>query len=158
MRSIGPAVALLAAGIIGWTSATAQLGIPGIVQLPTQDFVWTWGNARSVDDRTRPHFSISGVEQQFQCTLTGSFKLGSRMRDFYNQREFEQELSMTLEFIQLATYRLNDLYLTNQLQWATLNCVIPETLESETRTQDRVDKALEKAERQRERRRAQEER
>ena len=145
---------LLAAGVFAWTAALGQLSIPRIVQLPTEDFVYNWGQSTSFDERTRPDFNLRGTEAQFQCTLTGSFRPSSRMRDFYNLRDFEQSLTGTLYFIQEATYTLNDLYLANQLRWATLNCIIPESIESESKQQERLDKALERAERQRERRRA----
>jgi hypothetical protein len=137
------------------SGAVAQSGIPQIVLLPDDDFVFTWGKPPgSLNERQRPDFTIRGVEQSFQCTLTGAFKVGSRMRDFYNIREFEQSLAGTLYFVQEATARLNQLDLSNDLDWALMNCVIPETFEEDDRLQERVDKALERAERQRDRRRA----
>jgi hypothetical protein len=130
-----------------------QLSVPVIVQLPTEDFVWSWGDTRPIDDRERPEFTTTGGEAAFRCTATGTFKPGSRMRDFYNMREFEQSLNGTLYFIQVATATLNDLYLSNDLQWATLDCAIPETIEPEEAVQEQLDRAVERAERERERRR-----
>jgi hypothetical protein len=132
-----------------------QLG-SAFVQLPTEPFVWPWGEA-SVDDRSRPDFEVRGREQQFDCELTGSFRLGSRMKDFYNLREFEHTLSTTLYFIQDTTYTLNDLYRMNELDWAILDCQIPTAEESVDEVQERIDRAVERAERQRERRRRREE-
>lgn len=147
---------VLAAGTLTATGALAQLNLPRIVQLPTQDFVWPWGSAATGDRLTRPDFDIKGIEERFQCTLTGAFKPGSHMRDFYPLRNFEQSLSSTLYFIQDATNAMNDLYLSNELQWATLDCAIPDVPEDEEKRQERVDKALERARRERERRRAHE--
>lgn len=138
------------------TSASAQLSLPTIVQLPSDDFVYTWGDNISVDDRERPDFTIQGAELPFDCTLNGAFRPGSRMRDYYNLREFELALQQTIYFVQDATRILNDLYLANHLNWAIMDCVIPETTESEEATQERVDKALERALRDRERRRERE--
>lgn len=135
----------------------AQLNLPYYVQLPADDFVWTWGRPTRNDERVRPGFEASGNERNFYCTLTGSFRLGSRMRDFYETRDFEHELNTTLDFIQVATYRLNDLDRANHLQWATLNCVIPDSETSEEKTDERLQRALERAERARERRREREE-
>lgn len=156
MRGISLRVTTLVIGALAWSAIPAQSGLPQIIQLPTDDFVYTWGDSASVDKRTRPDFTVRGVEQNFQCTLTGAFKPGSRLRDFYNLREFEQSLSGTIYFIQQATARLNDLYLQNQIDWAVMDCIIPETIEEEVERQERLDKAIERAERQRERRRARE--
>ena len=136
--------------------APSQLALPQIVQLPQENFVWTWGSTRSVENRRRPDFEFAGVESSFHCNATGGFKPGSHMRDFSNLRDFEQSLNSTLYFIQDATNTFNTLYLSNDLQWATLDCVIPEGTESEEKAQERLDKALERAERDRDRRRARE--
>jgi hypothetical protein len=140
--------ATLAAGV-----CAAQLAIPRVVQLPTQDFVWTWGRPPSPDNPERPDFDLKGVESGFHCALTGSFKPGSHMSDFDAERNFEMTLSSTIYFIEDTTYTLNDLSLSNDLDWAVLNCVIPDPQESEEKQQERVDKALERAERARDRRR-----
>jgi hypothetical protein len=75
------------------------------------------------------------------------------MRDYYALREFEQSLTGSIYFIQDVTARFNDLYVSNDLQWALLECIIPETVEPEDEIQERVDRAVERAERERERRR-----
>jgi len=149
-------VAVAAATVLPTTGALAQLNIPTIIQLPTDPFVWNWGRSTRGDQRDWPEFSIEGTERQFFCTMTGSFRLGSRMRDFYETREFEQSLNSTLYFIQDATAALNYYYSTNDLQWATLDCQIPEGEENADKEQERVDRALERAERARERRRSDE--
>ena len=75
------------------------------------------------------------------------------MRDFYNLRAFEQQLSTTLYFIQDSTYELNGYYSQNQLDWATLDCKIPDNVVSQDKQQERLDRAVERALRDRERRR-----
>lgn len=141
------------------TDGMAQAGISGlprIVTLPADDFVYTWGQARGVEARRRPDFNVTGFERSFRCTLTGGFRAASRASDYYEVRQFEQELAASLYFIQDATEKLNELYIANQLTWAVLDCIIPETQESEAEAQEKVDKALERAQRERERRRERE--
>lgn len=148
--------ALIASCLALPRGVTAQLNLPQIVQLPTQDFVYSWGETRPIDDLDRPEFNLRGVEASFRCTATGNFKPGSHMRDYYNLRDFEQSLTGSIYFIQDVTYRLNQLYLSNDLQWAILNCIIPVTVEPEDAVQEKLDKAVEKAQRDRERRRERE--
>lgn len=146
-----PLIALVATGV------SAQINIPNIVQLPTEDFVWNWGRVTGAgfDNPERPEFTIQGTEAGFRCTLTGSFRVSSRMRDFSEMREFEQSLNGSLYFIQDATETLNYYTQTNDLGWATLDCAIPEASEvSQDREQQRLDRAIERAERARERRRS----
>jgi hypothetical protein len=137
-------------------SAWGQLSIPQIVQLPTDDFVWPWGQMRPIDDIEEPEFSFTGVELSFRCIAKGSYKPGSHMRDESNARAFEQALTGSIHFIQDTTAALNELYLSNELQWAILECRIPESIETEDEAQERLDRALERAERERERRRERE--
>jgi hypothetical protein len=149
-RLSGLLIALVATGV------SAQITIPNIVQLPTEDFVWTWGRvtASGFDDPDRPEFTIQGNERDFRCLLTGSFRLGSRMRDFYEMREFEQSLLSTLYFIQDATATMNYYTQSNDLGWATLDCAVPDSEVSEDKAQQRLDRAVERAERVRDRRRS----
>lgn len=149
-------VTVLVACALVSCGALAQLQLPNIVQLPTEDFVWVWGENVPVDKRSRPEFTIQGGEQGFLCMLTGSFRPNSRMRDFYNKRDFEQTLGTTLYFIQDATAALNQLYLSRDLDWAIMDCAVPQGEQSEEKSQERLDKAIERAERQRDRRRARE--
>ena len=137
----------------------AQPSIPNaaLYRLPNEDFVYTWGNS-TPEERSRTHFQIEGREAQFFCRLSGRFRPGSRMSDFYNLRAFEQELIGTLYFIRDATYRMNELDFANELDWALLECTIPDYTADEEKAQERVDRALERAQRERERRRAREER
>lgn len=148
--------ALATACAVTALGAAAQISLPPIVQLPNQDFVFTWGRV-DADERERAHFHIDGREQQFFCRLSGAFRPSSRERDFYNLRAFEQSLIGTPYFIQEATYAMNDYDRSNDLDWAVLECTVPNVTEDEAKAQERVDRALERAERDRERRRAREE-
>lgn len=134
-------------------AARGQVQLPPIVNLPTDDFVWPWGETRPIDDLEQPEFTVSGVERSFHCTAKGNFKPGSHMRDTFEKREFEQALNGSIYFIQEATARLNDLYLSNDLQWALLECIIPDTSDSEEDLQEELDRALERAQRERDKRR-----
>jgi hypothetical protein len=148
-------IALGASAMLGG-SASGQLNVPTIIQLPTENFQWTWGEPRSIDDPDRPEFTVTGGEQAFRCTAKGAFKAGSHIRDYYNLRDFKQALNTSVYFIQDATATLNSVYLSNDLQWAVLDCAVPEGIESEDAVSDRIDRAMEKAEQDRARRRERE--
>ena len=156
MPPVSRIAAVLGIGAAIAGAAYAQLNVPQIVNLPAEDFIWPWGDTRPVDDLERPEFTVSGVERNFQCTAKGSFKPGSRMRDVYATREFEQSLNGSLYFIQAVTEALNSLDLSNDLQWALLECVIPQSTESEADIQEDLDRALERAQRERDKRRQRE--
>ena len=147
---------VLAACITASTGAWGQLNIPTIIQLPDEDFIWPWGQSPGIDDRSRPEFTLNGVESKFRCTAVGAFKPGSRMRDENNRRNFEQALDGSIYFIQAVTDTFNNLILSNDLQWAELDCAAPTASATEIKEQERLDKALERAQRDRERRRARE--
>jgi len=125
--------------------APSPLNIPRIVVLPTDDFVWHWGDALA-DDHLEPDFSLDGTEEKFFCNLTGAF--GSNAPDEYS-------LTSTLQFIQIVTARMNNRFRQGSgNSWATLSCAVPDNGSStEEKVQERTDTALERAERQRERRR-----
>lgn len=156
MRPVSRFGLVAIAGVAFAAAAFGQLNIPPIVVLPTEDFVWTWGDLRPIDDLEEPEFEITGIERSFRCTAKGNFKPGSHLRDVYEARQFEQTLMGSITFIQTTTATLNSLYLSNDLQWAVLECIIPESVETEEDVQERVDRAVERAERERERRRERE--
>lgn len=149
-------LAPVCAGLLLSFPASAQ-NLPRIVQLPTSDrFTFAWPEDASLEDRNRPDFDIAGAEVPFECKLTGAFRPGSDMLDFYNLRDFEQSLSTAIEFVQVATSTLNSLWLSRDLDWAIMQCARHESNESEDEIQERIDKAVERAERQREKRRERE--
>lgn len=154
------AFSLLAALLVALvsTAATAQLPNPFYrVQLPDEDFVWPWGMPLRNEDRQRPDFSVQGGEQGFYCKAEGAFRPASRMSDFENLRAFEMELTSSLYFVQNVTSIFNFYYRERELDWAILDCDKAESNETDEEVQERLDKAIERAERARERRRAQEE-
>jgi hypothetical protein len=134
-------------GCSSGAAGSPNRGLPRNVRLPDEDFVWRWG-ARPVDDSAdRDDFSIEGTEERFFCRLVGAFPRTSN---------FEALLSTTRHFIRDATDELNRIFVdAGESNWATLSCRIPEEDPSEEVLQERADKALERAERQRERRREQ---
>ncbi len=153
MRPVSRIVALLGVCSAIAGAASGQPNLPNIVVLPTDDFVWPWGNIRPVDDAEDPEFTLSGVERSFRCTAKGSFKPGSHMSDTYAKREFEQSLNGSIYFIQEATARLNALDQSNDLQWAVMECIIPDASDSAEDVQEELDRAVERAQRERDTRR-----
>jgi hypothetical protein len=133
------------------TGNVLDIPTPRIVQLPSDDFVYNWGEA-SIEDRAEPDFEVDGVEERFFCHLSGGYD--TRRLSGEDPRRAEDALASTLYFIQVATDRMNSLYKAEALDWATLDCKIPDGTPSEEQLQERVDQALHRAERQRERRRA----
>ena len=153
MRPMSRFVAMLGVTTAIAGAAWGQPNFPTIVNLPTDDFVWPWGNMRPIDDADDPDFTLSGVERSFRCTAKGAFKPGSHMTDTFAKREFEQSLNGSIYFIQEATARLNQLDASNDLQWALMECIIPDASDSEEDIQEELDRALERAQRERDKRR-----
>lgn len=148
-------VALLLSG----GHAHAQFGtpFPGFVQLPAEDFTWVWGGADEEEmNRRSPDFDTKGFEAGFACTLTGRLRPG-RAFDRSELRAFERDLANSLAFIQTSAESMTSLDRNLDLDWAVLDCDKrdDEPL-SEEEEQQRNDRALEKAIRDRERRRARE--
>jgi hypothetical protein len=145
------------AGALCCTAASAQFGtaFPGFVQLPDNDFTWYWGDADDGDVRGAPDFRVRGSEGGFRCDLTGRMRISSRMSSS-DIRNLEQSLSASLAFIQVSAETMTVLERRIDLDWGRLAC---EKLENDTTAeeeQERLDRALEKAVRDRERRRARE--
>jgi hypothetical protein len=144
-------ISLLLAGFCA-TGAVAQL--PRIVVLPDNDFVWEWGRTTRLDDRDRPDFTVVGREERFSCTLNGSFRPNSRYNDQFVIRDMEANLISTPYFIQASTELMNNLDRARDIQWASLDCKIPEaTTEQEAELRERENEALERARRAQEKRR-----
>lgn len=137
-------------------AALAQF-FPGMVNLPSNDFKWIWGTDPELQERRgSTDFSVTGFEAAFRCELTGRFSVSSN----YSRpeiRAFEDELRNGGFFIQNAANRMWTLDQSRQLRWAELDCVKPEpTDQDEATLKAKEDKARERAERARERRRARE--
>jgi len=144
-------VGLLASTYSGF--AAAQVRFP--MQLPENDFVWTWGRANGLDDRRRfaEDFSVVGGEAGFRCELAGKMSL-ARGSTVTEMRDLENRLQTSLFFIQDTATLMYELDYYNDLDWAVLDCKKQEANETEADLQEREDKARERAERARERRRA----
>ena len=155
-----PKTALSIAGISLATlvfadAAVAQFGsaFPGFVTLPREDFTWIWGEMTERDLGRRPDFDSYGNEGGFRCRLTGRLRVSSRMTQG-EIRNFEQSLSSSLAFIQASAEAMTVLDRRLELDWARLECEKPDTELSEEAAEERLDRAREKAIRDRERRRA----
>jgi hypothetical protein len=139
-------------GICG--SAAAQFGF---VQIPRDDFVWTWGRTNALEARRqREDFSVVGGEGGFRCELTGKMSI-ARGSTFSEIRELEQQLQASLFFIRDSATLMYQMDQYRDIEWAMLDCKKPESSETESDLQEREDKARERAERRRERRRERDE-
>jgi len=150
-RSIPAAAAWLVAATLLAGPAAAQF-----VNLPQNDFTWRWGD---LEERQQMHdFSASGNEAGFRCDLRGVLRAGTRVTRM-DMRRFENELELSLYFIQSAARVMNDLDFNRELAWAVLDCVRPEEVEpDEAKQQERLDRLRERALRRQAERREREER
>lgn len=155
---------LIAATIIGIVAigsadiARAQFGnaIPGLYQLPNNDFTWLWGADTEDDLRGPSDFRSRGRESGFECELTANLSPSNRLTQ--NEiRQIESQLSTSLAFIQEAAYLLADWDYNRQIFWGRLACVKLEPQRDAEAEQEKIDRALERAIRDRERRRARQE-
>lgn len=146
------AAALLAATLTPGPAA-AQFGR---INYPQNDFRWFWG--RQGDELQRrgfADFDIRGTDAGFECTLEGSIHPGSRLST-REVRELENELRSSLFFIESAANTMYALDQRRDIDWAELDCVKSVDDASESELHEREQKALERAKRARERRRARE--
>lgn len=138
------------------TTATAQFGLP--MQLPENDFVWTWGRGqRQGADARRgiEDFNVIGNDGGFRCQLTGKMSISAGLGSS-ETRALEEQLRSSLFFIQDSAYTMNQYDSYRYIDWAVLDCKKPEANETEADLAEREAKARERAERARERRRARE--
>ncbi len=140
---------------LGFAAAYAQFGqtFPGLVNLPDQDFTWNWGRTADTVVSRAEDFSIRGNQAQFRCELTGRFSAGSHYTST-DARALADRLQSSLFFIEDAAYTMADLDRQRELDWATLACEEPKRDESEQASQEREDRAHEKALKDLEKRRA----
>jgi hypothetical protein len=123
--------------------ASAQFGV---VQLPSTDFIWRWGDAADEAPRLGPEdFEANGSELPFQCVLTGALSPGSHITQPELQ-QMESELQSSLWFIQASAAMMNDLDLNRELAWAMLDCKKPQAGEEDPdEQQEKVERARQKA-------------
>lgn len=149
------AVVLLSNALfLNTASAQFGTGFPGQYNLPQNDFTWTWGDqdsaGRGVDD-----FSILGNEAGFRCVLTGKLRIGTRMSRM-DMRALEDDLRANMYFVRAAANAMYRLDASREIDWATLACEKPQLTrdEDQEKRDEREARALEKAARDRDRRRA----
>jgi len=134
--------AVASAAVLSHEDASAQF-FP--VNLPNGDFRWQWG--RDIPDRPQAlrDFSASGHEAGFNCELTGALRPSAQI-DQLAIRRLESELGISLYFIQAATRVMNELDFQNDLDWAVLDCKMPEAREPDPEAQqERLDRLRERA-------------
>lgn len=111
--------------LVCFGSASGQFSsFPNQMNLPQNDFTWTWGNQQS--NRGGPEdISMFGNEAGFRCDLTGKLRIGGRVSRM-DIRDMESEIRSAMSFITAASYAMNDLDAQRALEWATLKCVKPQ--------------------------------
>ena len=147
--------AVLLSSLLSLNTASAQLGtgLPGQMNLPRNDFTWTWGVGSSVGEGYHD-FSILGSEGGFRCELTGKLRVGSRLSRM-DIMELERSIRQSMSFIQAATNAMYTLEGRGELEWATLECARPEPVAEDQEKQDRrKERSLERLRRKAERARA----
>jgi hypothetical protein len=123
----------------------AQAQLFGIVNLPSNDFTWTWGDLERSERRGFEDFSARGNEGGFSCELTGKLRPGSRMSTG-ETRQLQEDLRTSLFFVQNSTNTMNYLDQSLELDWAILACAKSQGAEEDAeKTAERVEKAREKA-------------
>lgn len=151
-RIIAIAAATFAAACLPAADLQAQSRIPQLGPvLPNEDFTFVWGRPeRGSGGRD---FTVQGNEQSFSCELRGEFRLGTRLSE-REMMNVEQQLPVSLYFIQDATNLMNDLDRARELQWAQLECKLPEQeTEAGPEVDERLDRLRERALRQQQQRR-----
>lgn len=148
-------LAALGALLLGASNAEAQ-AFPGFVNLPANNFVWIWGRRDEALTRRSSDFAVSGNEAGFRCDLTVKQHPASRLTRA-DQRQLENNLRTSLAFIQDAANTMSILEQRREIDWAVLDCKKPTDEDlTEAERQERVDRALERARAEQQRRRARE--
>jgi hypothetical protein len=148
--------ALIIAASVG-VSASSLAQIPGLYQLPKNDFVWNWGRgAAEGAGGGFEDFTVNGNEAGFRCELRGRLRPSSRYTP-NDMRALESELRGRLDFIYASSNAMNQLDQQLLLEWARLSCELPKDAESTPEEKaDREAKAKEKMQREIDRRRERE--
>jgi hypothetical protein len=117
-----------------------------MVQLPSNDFTWRWGDAADEAPRLGPEdFEARGSELPFQCVLTGALSPGSQISTPELQ-QMESELQASLWFIQASAAMMNDLDLNREISWAMLDCKKPQPSDEDAaEVEEKVERARQKA-------------
>jgi hypothetical protein len=145
-------VLIVAASVAAPFTSPAQ--VPGLYQLPKNDFTWNWGRG-AVEGAGGgfEDFSVNGSEAGFRCQLTGRMRPSSSHTPA-DMRALETELQGRLDFIYASSTLMNQLDQQLLLEWARLSCELPEQKESTPEEKaEREAKAKEKMQREIDRRR-----
>ena len=131
LKSIWVIAVILFSNSLFLTTASAQYGtgFPGQMNLPQNDFTWTWGGRRS-SRRGIEDISIIGNQAGFRCDLRGKLRVGSRLSRM-DVREIESDIRSSMSFVQAAANAMNNLESRGALDWATLECIKPQPAERE---------------------------
>ena len=145
-------------GTLLWTAGAQAQAIPGFVNLPRDDFVWIWGDREDAIQNRFSDFKVGGSEAGFRCELTVRLHPGSRLSPV-EVRQLEQQLRQSMAFIQDSANTMYVLEQRREIDWALLDCDKPEAQElTQAEQQQRVDRALEKARAEQQRRRERQQR
>ncbi len=154
LRTVLPALL----GALLFAPAAEAQSIPGFVNLPRDDFVWIWGDREDALANRFSDFTVSGGEAGFRCDLTVKLHPASRLSP-PEVRELENDLRTSLAFIQDSAYAMYALEQRRDIDWALLDCDKPDQRElSEAEREERVNRALEKARAEQQRRRERQQR
>jgi hypothetical protein len=147
-------LAALAVAACAWPLGHADAQF-GIYQLPTNNFIWRWGDARQEGKQTGfADLDLQGSESGFQCHLTARFRVSSVLSPS-DTRQLENDLRTRLDFIYATSQQMNYLDQMRALDWATLDCKKPEPGPvDEAKKAERESAARDKMLRELERRRA----
>jgi hypothetical protein len=147
---------IAAASIAAPAAALAQ--IPGLYQLPKNDFTWNWGRGavEGAGGGGFEDFSVNGSEGGFRCLLAGRMR-PSGQNTPADMRALESQLQGRLDFIYAASTLMNQLDQQLLLDWARLSCEMPQSKESTPEEKaEREAKAKEKMQREIDKRRERE--
>jgi hypothetical protein len=135
-KSIGIIAVVLLSVPLLLATASAQFnsGFGGQMQLPQDDFTWTWGNRNSAG-RGFEDFSMLGGEQGFRCDLSGKLRSGTRISRM-DVRAIESEIRANTYFVQAAANAMNNLDAQRELDWAALKCEKPKSDEEDQTERD----------------------
>ena len=136
------------------STASAQFTYPGRIQLPQYDFTWTWGD-ESMARGSFNEMTMIGGESGFRCELSATMRVSSRLSRQQLQ-QLENDIRQDVYFVQASVRAMNMLEAQRELGYASLACERPQADvdADEEKRAAREASALERAARERERRRA----
>jgi hypothetical protein len=155
-RASRSAVTVLVLGLACPLAANAQFSttVPAYMNLPSNDFTWTWGVQREADLAQRPDMTVDGSDQGFLCKLRAGFSPSIDL-SYQQIQDYEQYLRTSGFFVSTVANEMQVLTNNLRVRWARLDCMHPEKADQTPQEQaEREAKLREKADKKRERRRA----